>query len=311
MKRFKRALALLLTVLLLGTLFGCGKKDGNETAPEDTQELQEDLTQLAASSTMCYSNGSVTLHFTCDENGKWFWRDDPEFPLDESYILTLTETVREMAATAPAADAGDPASHGLDSQKKYLTTTNEKGESLTFYFGDKTDDGAYYMSRGDAPEQVYIAPAALTDQLDINIFDMMLLPELPRIDPKRAHTITVSGPEEMSFTLTRDADGKWGGAPEAESCAEALLQEMAAITVDSALDYQPSDGVAELCGLDVPAAVLTVDYINTVEVESSFTMTVGAERDGRRCVLIGEDTTIYLINAELLQQLLTLAEKGV
>ena len=309
MKRFKRLLALLLTVLLLGTLFGCGKKE--ETVPEDTQELQEDLTELAASGTMCYSNGSVTLHFTCDENGKWFWRDDPEFPLDQSYILALRETVRGMAAAAPVTDAGDPASHGLDSQDKYLTTTNEKGESLTFYFGDKADDGTYYMSRSDAPEQVYMAPAALTDQLDISIFNMMMLPELPRIDPKRAHTVTVSGPGEMTFTLTRGADGKWGGAPEAEAYAEALLQEVTAMTVDSVLDYQPSDGVAELCGLDVPAAVLTIGYVNTVEVESSFTMTVGADRDGRRCVLIGEDTTIYLMNSELLQQLLTLAEKGV
>ena len=85
-----RNLCALLLALMLLALAGCGQKE-QPTQPENPDVPQE---EAAAPVRLVCSNGSTTLRFSREENGRWLWADDKTFPLDESYVLTLLETVQ-------------------------------------------------------------------------------------------------------------------------------------------------------------------------------------------------------------------------
>ncbi len=316
MKKYRRiSLLALCLILLLTTLFGCGGKasqDGTNDSgsPSDRENTAAPIT---TSDTLSYSNGSTTLHFTCDESGTWHWRDDPAFPLDQSYILNILDTVKTMAAAQPIPDATDPAAYGLDAKDKYLTTTGKNGEKVTFYFGSTAESGAYYMMRDDVEGKIYEAPAALTAQLNRAIFDMMVLPKFPALSVENVRSIAVQGAGGVSFMLEKQTDNTWhsGDAVVDEKSILSLLTEMSAMSVSSAIDYRPSAGVTGLCGLDTPAAVLSITYVNTVNVENTLTLQIGGVRGEGHYALINDDTTIYLIPSSQLTQLLTLAEQGI
>ena len=61
-------------------------------------------------------------------------------------------------------------------------------------------------------------------------------------------------------------------------------------------------------GFSSPTATITVEYLNSVNVESSFTMTLGALRSAEDgyYVSFNEDSTIYLIPSTQLSPLLVL-----
>ncbi len=313
MKKYRRiSLLALCLILLLSTFVGCGGKTNQETAA-DNPTGENAASPITVSDTLSYSNGSTTLHFTYDESGNWHWRDDPAFPLDQSYILSILDTVKTMAAAQPIPDATDPAAYGLDAKDKYLTTTGKNGEKVTFYFGSTAESGAYYMMRDDVEGKIYEAPVVLTEQLNRVIFDMMILPKFPQLTAENVHSIAVQGANGVSFTLEKQADNTWrsGDATVDSQIVLSLLTEMASMHVQSAIDYRPSAGVTGLCGLDAPAAVLSVAYVNTVGVDNTMTLRIGGVRGEGHYALIGEDTTIYLIPSAQLTQLLTLAEQGI
>ncbi len=316
MKKYRRiSLLALCLVLLLTTLFGCGGKAAQDGAnnSDTSADGENTAAPVTASDTLSYSNGSTTLHFTCDESGTWHWRDDPAFPLEQSHILSILDTVKTMAAAQPIPDATDPAAYGLDTKTKYLTTTGKNGEKVTFYFGSTAESGAYYMMRDDVEGKIYEAPAALTKQLNRAIFDMMVLPKFPQFTAENVHSIAVQGAGGVSFTLEKQADNTWRSSDAVvdEKNILSLLAEMSAMTVSSAIDYRPSSGVTGLCGLDTPAAALSITYVNTVNVENTLTLQIGGVRGEGRYALINDDTTIYLIPSSQLTQLLTLAEQGI
>ena len=84
-----RIVCALLLALMLLALAGCGKKE-DHPQPEDPNVTQE---EEAVPVHLVCSNGSITLRFSLEE-GHWLWADDKTFPLDESYALTLLETVQ-------------------------------------------------------------------------------------------------------------------------------------------------------------------------------------------------------------------------
>ncbi len=309
MKPYRRILlAVLALVLLAGSLAAC------QTHAPDAggADIQSDAAaQIAGSDTLSYFNGSTTLHFTCGEDGTWHWRDDPAFPLKQDDIRRILDTVHTMAAAQPLPEATDPAAYGLSRPEQSLSTTGKSGETLTFSLGSTFENGSVYMTRSDVPDAIYEAPAILKDLLGRSIFDMMVLPQIPHFTADQVRSVTLEGGAGTSV-FTRQSDGTWyaGEALADSQTVLALLAEISAASIQSAVDYRPSAGVTGLCGLDSPAAVLTVTYVNTVAVENTFRLTIGGVRGDGYYALVNDDTTIYLIPAAQLTQLLTLAQQG-
>ena len=162
-----RNLCALLLALMLLALAGCGQKE-QPTQLENPDVPQE---EAAAPVRLVCSNGSTTLRFSREENGRWLWADDKTFPLDESYVLTLLETVRGIEHLPPVTTAAQLADYGLESSAKYVTLTDSKGESVTYRLGSESD-GSVYVYREGAEATVYAVPDLL-GQIGRSIYDMM------------------------------------------------------------------------------------------------------------------------------------------
>lgn len=102
-----RNLCALLLALMLLALAGCGQKE-QPTQPENPDVPQEEETVPVR---LVCSNGSTTLRFSREENGHWLWADDKTFPLDESYALTLLETVQGIEHLPPVTNSAQLADY--------------------------------------------------------------------------------------------------------------------------------------------------------------------------------------------------------
>ena len=101
------------------------------------------------------------------------------------------------------------------------------------------------------------------------------------------------------------------GSRDVTAETEALMDELSGLAVTACVDYAPAEGAAAICGLDAPAAALTLTYANAVGAEETLTVTVGLPiGDGGRCVALSGDSNIYRMEETSLVQLLTLAETG-
>lgn len=202
-----RNLCALLLALMLLALAGCGQKE-QPTQPENPDVPQEEETVPVR---LVCSNGSTTLRFSREEDGHWLWADDKTFPLDESYALTLLETVQGIEHLPPVTNSAQLADYGLDSPTKYVTVTDSKGESVTYRLGSESD-GSVYVYREGAEATVYAVPDLL-GQIGRSIYDMMALPELPQLTAEYTHngvqhsfTLTVGGQRGAGYCVTVSDD---------------------------------------------------------------------------------------------------------
>lgn len=73
-------------------------------------------------------------------------------------------------------------------------------------------------------------------------------------------------------------------------------------------DFLPSKQALAYTGFSAPTAKITVEYLNTVNVESTFTLTLGALRSAEEgyYATLNDDSTIYLVQSAQISPLLVL-----
>ena len=175
----RRAAALLLALVMIAALtVGCGKKQSD--TPTDTPAAGADVRTPAQqpAKLVCY-NGSVTLRFVREED-TWYWGDDRDFPLEQSIVTELLATVQGYAALSPLPHTDDLSQFGLSDTKRYISLTDTEGNTRTYWLGTQTDEGQYIQPE-DETDAVYLSPAGVDGTLNMGIYDMARLPQLPQL----------------------------------------------------------------------------------------------------------------------------------
>jgi predicted small lipoprotein YifL len=320
MKTMKKYLLSALAVLLcLLTLWGCGKKapqedpaDGEQTPQQNQQQEEQQQTPVILSDTIECSNGSRTLRFQRNAKGNWEWKDDPEFPLNDTYVKELLTTFETMLTLEPIATDKTLKALALeeDDTSKYITASNEKGESVTWYLGKKNDDGSYYMRLADDKTfAIFLSPGGLHTQISRSIYAMMELPQLPAISAENLTSLSLrSG--DVTHQFRTDADGRWYDSENnnVTDKMQPLLHQLSAPAVAACVDFKPSKGAPAICGLDKPKAVLTVEYTDKLENAATFTLYIGNIRESGYFVTINDDSTIYRMDAPLVNAVLAFVQ---
>lgn len=301
MKRRIRAMALLAALTLL---CGCGKKE----AQPRQEDMAVNIVPVEGVTALELCDGEVTLRFARTDD-TWHWVDDGTFPLDQDAVAALLALPSSLAAAEPVQGQGELSGYGLETPKKYVTATADGADS-TIYVGSQTSDGRWYVLTPDGV--VRLAAQADGEALSRSIYDMAVLPELPAITEENLISLTLTGAEGKQVTFSVDESGvRRSGARDVTEKTASLVDELGKLAVTACVDYDPADGAAEVCGLDAPAAVLAVNYVNAHGGDGALTLTVGGSTgDGGRYVTLNGDTTIYRMEETGLAQVLTLAALG-
>lgn len=301
MKRRIRAMALLAALTLL---CGCGKKE----AQPQQEDMAVNIVPVEGVTALELCDGEVTLRFARTDD-TWHWVDDGTFPLDQDAVAALLALPSSLAAAEPVQGQGELSGYGLETPKKYVTATADGADS-TIYVGSQTSDGRWYVLTPDGV--VRLAAQADGEALSRSIYDMAVLPELPAITEENLISLTLTGAEGEQVTFSVDESGvRRSGARDVTEKTASLVDELGKLAVTACVDYDPADGAAAVCGLDVPEAILAVNYVNAHGGDGALTLTVGGSTgDGGRYVTLNGDATIYRMEETGLAQVLTLAALG-
>lgn len=301
MKRRIRAMALLAALTLL---CGCGKKE----AQPQQEDMAVNIVPVEGVTALELCDGEVTLRFARTDD-TWYWVDDGTFPLDQDAVAALLALPSSLAAAEPVQGQGELSGYGLETPKKYVTATADGADS-TIYVGSQTSDGHWYVLTPDGV--VRLAAQADGEALSRSIYDMAVLPELPAITEENLISLTLTGAEGKQVTFSVDESGaRRSGARDVTEKTASLVDELGKLAVTACVDYDPADGAAAVCGLDVPEAILAVNYVNAHGGDGALTLTIGGSTgDGGRYVTLNGDTTIYRMEETGLAQVLTLAALG-
>lgn len=301
MKRRIRAMALLAALTLL---CGCGKKE----AQPQQEDMAVNIVPVEGVTALELCDGEVTLRFARTDD-TWHWVDDGTFPLDQDAVAALLALPSSLAAAEPVQGQGELSGYGLETPKKYVTATADGADS-TIYVGSQTSDGHWYVLTPDGV--VRLAAQADGEALSRSIYDMAVLPELPAITEENLISLTLTGAEGKQVTFSVDESGvRRSGARDVTEKTASLVDELGKLAVTACVDYDPADGAAAVCGLDMPEAILAVNYVNAHGGDGALTLTVGGSTgDGGRYVTLNGDTTIYRMEETGLAQVLTLAALG-
>lgn len=301
MKRRIRAMALLAALTLL---CGCGKKE----AQPQQEDMAVNIVPVEGVTALELCDGEVTLRFARTDD-TWHWVDDGTFPLDQDAVAALLALPSSLAAAEPVQGQGELSGYGLETPKKYVTAT-AGGADSTIYVGSQTSDGRWYVLTPDGV--VRLAAQADGEALSRSIYDMAVLPELPAITEENLISLTLTGAEGKQVTFSVDESGvRRSGARDVTEKTASLVDELGKLAVTACVDYDPADGAAAVCGLDVPEAILAVNYVNAHGGDGALTLTVGGSTgDGGRYVTLNGDATIYRMEETGLAQVLTLAALG-
>ena len=267
---------------------------------------------------------SASLTFSMDQNGRWIWADTPDFPLNDETVLAILELLESPKPQQTLPAEGGPEAYGLSSPAASVTATRTDGTEMTVLLGKATTDGKsrYAMFNGDEAT-VYILDGGLYDLLHTPVYQMMQLPQLPELTEEALLSVTVLGPlkddgtaltVELTAQPQEDGSVRWsdGSADVTDSkLTAALVDDVLHLALTRCIDYAPSEGAVEICGLNDPAAVLTVRYASG-DAEQELQLAVGGRlTDGSgRYLRISGDDTIYFLPTELLDPLMHIAAHG-
>ena len=276
---------------------------------------------------LTYTNGTTTLSFSLDENENWIWSDDPTFPLNDSTVLSVTDSLSNWNPQQTITDSAILADCGLAQPTASITATTTKG-LIILEFGKATTDGTSYYVRLNGDESTaYIVDGALYDLLSVPIYDMYDMPEMPTLDETTIKSFSIFGasaehgtPGILTAISAQPIDGSatpsWrseGANVSDDPTVQALLGDLRTMEFVKCFDYRPSDEAVTICGLDKPAAHLMVHYVpEGSSEEQTLLLAIGnplSDGSGRYAQL-GEDSTIFLLPTAALDPLMRVSVSG-
>lgn len=278
MKRGKKLLLLTLVLVVVAGAALAALKFMPDEEVEETESISV-LTLDAESITgLAWSYGDESLSFVCD-GSVWSYSEDADFPLDTSYMSAMTSAVSDISAEKVIEEASDLAEYGLDEPVCSITVTAEA--ETTIDIGDETSlDGLRYVSIGDG--NVYLVSSDLLTNFSYGLYDLVAKETLPDMSElvsfsveRASGTLVIDYLEgsDLAYTdrytyFAEDGDG-WLSLD--SELAENFVAQITGLTWGDCVDYKADLKTLGNYGLDSPAVTVTVNYIETTEVETNET----------------------------------------
>lgn len=323
MKRGKKLIYMLLAlVVLVGATFLATKLSPEEST--DTEEEQTVIFTLDRQSVTALGwDYSEAVHFTASDAG-WVYSADAAFPLDESYIDTMLTTLSEITSTKTISDPEDLDQYGLEVPVCTITVTADSEYTLSI--GEETTmGGERYFSIGDG--NVYLVDEDILSDFSYGLYDVLAYETIPVMSEVTGMTLRS---DVQSYEITYEENSGraysdsyvWfmGDKTLDTELTDSLISAVTGLSWDSCVEFNATD--LSQYGLDSPAAAVTVDYIETVQVETgetdeegnavyeteeraaAFALELGSVTDDGCYAKLPGSNMVYLVDMELLDTLL-------
>lgn len=300
-KKKKRFLALLIILPLLILVFAQMRRYNQRQ--EEKQEAEEEasiiyVTDIGEVNSVSYDTGSEEFSFE-KEDDKWIYKQDPDFPLAQSYPEQIVSTFGKLAALRELKDGDNLEDYGLAEPAYMVTMMDSDGNGTTLSIGNAVDD-AYYMLN-ESTDKIYTVSSTVATVLQHTLEEMAQLDNYPNIGSGnlKKEVITRNG-ETTTYDSENEEDSK---------NIAAVAGGLGAVTLSSAADYSVEDKDLEGFGLDEKARITVEATYTADEEEQALTLYIGGEDgNGNRYVMINDSRIVYLISAEVCNNILNVEE---
>ncbi len=326
MTRGKKLVSLLaVLVVLIGATFAAIRliPDEDSTLEEDTGTSIFAL-NAASVSELTWDYGDETLTFVSTD-GEWSYAADDTFPLNSTYLDTMVTTLSDVIATKTIDAPDDLSQYGLE--EPVCTVSVTAGDTTKFLIGDESSmGGERYISLGDG--NVYLVDSSILDSFTYGLYDIVQMESIPAMTNVIDFRVESA---EQNLLLEYIEDG---GLAYSDSYVWFLHDGDNYLTLDTELtgdfvgtitglnwsecvSYNASNELLAEYGLDTPSATVTVDYIESVEVETntsddegnsvyetqehetSFVLEIGSYTDSYCYARLSDSNMVYLIDASV------------
>lgn len=329
MKRGKKLVCLLLVfVLLCGAAYAASRLGADGTAEQEAADSTVFSLDADSVTALSYTHGD-TLAFE-KENGEWVYTGDDAFPLASGYIDTMAAALSDISSSKTIDSPGDLSQYGLDEPEYSISVT--AGETYSILIGDETAiGGERYLSTGDG--KVYLVDSAITDSFSYGLYELVQEESVPAMSSIESFCVAVGEKSyELDYIensgLAYSDDYVWfykdgdGYLTLDTDLADSFVRKVTGLSWASCANYNADDAALAQYGLDEPQLTATVNYIETVKVETdmtdsdgntiydtredekTFTLEIG-DYAGEQCYArIAGSRMVYLIDATVCDSLL-------
>ena len=280
MKRNKKlGLLLLALVVVCAAAFAAVRLSPDEEAAEDTSFTllaleAEDITQLS------WDYDGESLTFAYDGEAGWSYPADPAFPLDSALLESMADTLGGVTAYRTIEGVDDLSQYGLDEPEVSVAVTTQS-EDYTLAIGDETAMGGQrYASTGDG--SVYLVDSSLLDAFSYGLYAFVAEEDIPAMNDLTAFTVE-SGSRDLNLVYLEDSGLAYSGhyvwfQQDGEhyitldtELTESFIENITLLSWSQCVNYHADEEALAEYGLDDPAAVVTVDYVETTQEDSGLT----------------------------------------
>ena len=273
MNKATKLMSVLVGVLVVCMAAYLGLRWWNGTAEDRAVDDKTYLAQLEDITSLTWQRSGETLSFEKDEEGVWRDASDADFPLDQSYLTALETTLSQLSAVKVISDPEEDASYGLAAPELTLTASTSVGETWEVTVGSEVDGNYYARPAGDS--QVYTIAAALMNQTEYGLMEMIDLDTIPTVTESSVESVEITaGGVTTLFTketvTSTDGEGNetttyaWSRNGEALYSEDGNLADgvdaLAGLSFTSCAYWKPSGDTLTACGLDDTATRITITY---------------------------------------------------
>ncbi len=218
------------------------------------------------------------------EDGKWTYKEDSEFPVDEEKIRNLVSIFHDFRSAFVIEKPEDISEYGLDEPVCTIHLTEEEANFEILLGSYSMIDEQRYVSVGDG--NVYLIRQDPFRDFQIAYTDLIRNDEIPAFE--QAEKITVSAEdtfcleylensqsslcaEDVYFIRTED-----GMLPLDTGKVEAFLDSIRSLSLTELVTYQATDEKLASCGLTDPETVIEVTADGG---QTAFTVSIGLDRE--------------------------------
>lgn len=269
-----------------------------------------------------YDNGTDRLSFALDENDVWYYTENPDFPLQSSYVETIDEALTGLQAVReiPAEESDTLAAYGLETPQATITAVGTDDQEITLLIGNSNSNG-YYLKFSDS-DTIYTIDAQLMDSISLSLYDMGEIEDIPAFDLGKLSLVEINDTAiTVNTETTTDEDGTETSTTtwlhndtdvSDYSQISAISYNIPYLDFNSGLAaWQPTTDELRQFGLEDSIRVTFHYQEEDADTESTYTLLIGNQNEeGAYYAMIPDSDRVYTISETDVAGIVSIAENG-